>query len=125
MHADPLAPAFDSVAERTGMEPQQIHDDVATEAPSARTTEHRAIADRIVHLQTWITANRRRLDRLHAHQDDRAERLQNDLHAMDDQLRAGLPMRVPASGTPQTVSGRRKPCGSPLRTAGAEGEDRE
>ena len=59
------------------MDPQQGHDDVATLAPSARTTEHRAIAQRIVHVQTWITANRRRLDRLHAHHDDRAERLQN------------------------------------------------
>ncbi len=61
------------------MEPQQVHDDVATVAPSARTTEHCEIADRIVHLQTWITANRRRLERLRAHHDDRAERLQNEI----------------------------------------------
>ena len=61
------------------MDLQQVHDDVAMLASSARTNEHRAIAQRIVELQTWITANRRRLETLHAHQDDRAERLRNAL----------------------------------------------
>ena len=62
------------------MDPHQGHDDVVALASSARTTEHRAIADRIVHLQTWITAHRRRLETLRAtacRQDERAERLQN------------------------------------------------
>ena len=61
------------------MDPHQGHDDVVALASSARTTEHRAIADRIVHLQTWITAHRRRLERLHAHHDDRADQLQNEI----------------------------------------------
>jgi hypothetical protein len=62
------------------MDPHQGHDDVAALASSARTNEHRAIASRIVQLQTRITSNRRRLERLQAHashQDDGAERLQN------------------------------------------------
>ena len=62
------------------MDLQQVHDDVAMLASSARTNEHCAIAQRIVQLQTRITSNRRRLERLQAHasqQDDGAERLRN------------------------------------------------
>lgn len=83
-------------------------DDVATVAPPDGTTEHRDIAQRIVWLQTQITATRRRLAALHAqpanacHHDERAARvasLQNDLaqHAFEIKYWVARLERLPPS----------------------------